>query len=169
MFDQTFKTAADTALNQMKQAFAAFGGTPGTMTPPPALKDFAVRAADAAKAGLAEAETASLAAAAKAEKAAVAAAGTGAALMRDAFAGAVANANLVIDATRDVLAAPSLQAALERQVAFAKAFADDNRARAEAGFATLRGLATEGAETLRTEAEAIVTKATKATKAAKAA
>ena len=89
--------------------------------------------------------------------------------MRDAFAGAVANANLVIDATRDVLAAPSLQAALERQVAFAKAFADDNRARAEAGFATLRGLATEGAETLHTEAEAIVTKATKATKAAKAA
>lgn len=165
MFDQTFKSTADTALDQMKQAFAAFGGTPGTITPPPALKDFAVRAADAAKAGLAEAETASLAAAAKAEKAA----GTGAALMRDAFAGAVANANLVIDATRDVLAAPSLQVAFERQLAFAKAFADDNRARAEATFTTLRGLATEGAETLRTEAEAIVTKATKATKAAKAA
>lgn len=170
MFDQTaFKNAADTALGQMKQAFAAFGGTPGAMTPPPALKDFAHRAADAAKAGLAEAETASLAAAAKAEKAAVTAASTGADLMRDAFAGAVANATLMIDATRDVLAAPSLQAAVERQVAFVKTFGEENLARAEAGFSKLKGLATDGAETVRAEAEAIVTKATKATKSAKVA
>ena len=107
MFDQTMKTAADAYFGQMKKAFDGLSATPGKLDVAPAIREFATRQTETARARLAEAQKASLDAANGLETAAVAAAGFGAGLVRSAVEGAVANTTMVIDAARDIAAAAS--------------------------------------------------------------
>ena len=154
MFDQTMKTAAEATLSQMKQAFQGLTAAPTTFPVPPAVRDLAARGAESAKAGFAEAEAAARKAAAGAETLATSFAGAGADLARSAVAGAVANATMTLDAVQTVLAAPSLQEALQRQGAFLTAFGEANLARAEETFARARDVAAEGVRTIQAEAQA---------------
>lgn len=154
MFDQTMKTAAEAALTQMKQAFQGFAAAPMTFHVPPAVQDLATRGADSAKASLAEAEAATRKVAAGAETLTASFAGAGADLARSAVAGAVANATMTIDAMQTVLAAPSLQEALQRQGEFIKAFGEANLARAQDALAKTRDAAAQGVRTVQAEVEA---------------
>ncbi len=61
---------------------------------------------------------------------------------------------MTIDAVQTVLAAPSLQEAVERQGEFVKAFAEANLARAEEAFVRARDVAAEGVRTIQAEAQA---------------
>lgn len=154
MFDQTMKTAAEAAMTQMKQAFQGFAAAPATFPVPPAVRDLAARGAESAKAGFAEAEAATRKAAAGAETLITSFAGAGADLARSAVAGAVANATMTMDALQTVLAAPSLQEAIQRQGEFVKAFGEANLARAEEALARARDVAAEGVRTIQAEAQA---------------
>ncbi|AVO45795.1 hypothetical protein [Phreatobacter cathodiphilus] len=154
MFDQTMKTAAEAAMTQMKQAIQGFAAAPATFPVPPAMRDFAARGAESAKAGFAEAEAATRKAAAGAETLITAFAGAGADLARSAVAGAVANATMTMDAVQTVLGAPNLQDALQRQGEFMKAFGEANLARAEEALARARDVAAEGVRTIQAEAQA---------------
>jgi hypothetical protein len=162
MFDQTMKTAADAYFGQMKKAFDGLSATPGKLDVAPAIREFATRQTETARARLAEAQKASLDAANGLETAAVAAAGFGAGLVRSAVEGAVANTTMVIDAARDIAAAASPQDALRLQADFLKTFGEANMARAKASLVQVRDAATEGAKAVQVETEKLVARAAKA-------
>lgn len=162
MFDQTMKTAADAYLGQVKKAFDGLSATPGRLDVAPAIREFATRQTETAKARLAEAQKASLDAANGLETSAVAAAGFGAGLVRNAVEGAVANSIMLIDAARDIAAAASPQDALRLQADFLKAFGETNIARAKASLMQIRDAATEGARVVQVETEKLVARAAKA-------
>lgn len=162
MFDQTMKTAADAYFSQMKKAFDGLSATPGKLDVAPAIREFATRQTETARARLAEAQKASLDAANGLETAAVAAAGFGAGLVRSAVEGAVANTTMVIDAARDIAAAASPQDALRLQADFLKTFGEANIARAKASLVQVRDAATEGAKAVQVETEKLVARAAKA-------
>jgi hypothetical protein len=162
MFDQTMKTAADAYFGQMKKAFDGLSATLGKLDVPPAIREFATRQTETARARLAEAQKASLDAANGLETAAVAAAGFGAGLVRSAVEGAVANTTMVIDAARDIAAAASPQDALRLQADFLKTFGEANMARAKASLVQVRDAATEGAKAVQVETEKLVARAAKA-------
>ena len=162
MFDQTMKTAAEAYFGQMKQAFEGLSATPRKLDVAPAIREFATRQAETAKARLAEAQKASLDAASGFENAAVAASGFGAGLVRSAVEGTVANTTMVIEAVKEIAATASPQDAFRRYGDFVKAFGETNLARASDGFAQLRDAATEGARVVQAEAEKLVSRAAKA-------
>ena len=162
MFDQTMKSAADAYFGQMKKTFDGLSATQGKLEVAPAIREFATRQTETAKARLAEAQKASLDAASGLETAAVAAAGFGAGLVRSAVEGAVANTTMVIDAAREISAAASPQDALRLQADFLKAFGESNIARAKASLVQVRDAATEGVKAVQVEAEKLVSRAAKA-------
>jgi hypothetical protein len=162
MFDQTMKTAADAYFGQMKKAFDGLSAMPGKLDVAPAIREFATRQTETARARLAEAQKASLDAANGLETAAVAAAGFAAGLVRSAVEGAVANTTMVIDAARDIAAAASPQDALRLQADFLKTFGEANMARAKASLVQVRDAATEGAKAVQVETEKLVARAAKA-------
>lgn len=162
MFDQTMKSAAEAYFGQMKKAFDGLSAMPGTPAVAPAIREFAERQAETAKARLAEARTTTLEAANGLENAMVAVGGFGAGLLRSAVEGAVANATMVVDAARDMASAKDPQEALRRQADFMKAFAEANLARAQAGFVQVRDAATDGAKAVQAETEKLVARASKA-------
>jgi hypothetical protein len=146
----------------MKKAFDGLSATPGKLDVAPAIREFATRQTETARARLAEAQKASLDAANGLETAAVAAAGFGAGLVRSAVEGAVANTTMVIDAARDIAAAASPQDALRLQGDFLKTFGEANIARAKASLVQVRDAATEGARAVQVEAAKLVARAAKA-------
>ncbi len=152
MFDTTMKTAAEATLAQMKQAFQGFATAPVPFHVPPALQDFAAHGAQTAKAHLADAEAAARKVAVGAESLSASLAVAGADLARTAAAGAVANATLAIDAVQHVLAAPTLQEALQRQGDFLKTFGEVNLARAQDGLVRARDAAIDGVKAMQAEA-----------------
>ncbi len=152
MFDTTMKTAAEATLAQMKQAFQGFATAPVPFHVPPAVQEFAAQGAQTAKARLADAEAAARMVTAGAETLAASLAGTGTDPVRTAVAGAVANATMTIDAVQQVLAAPTLQEALQRQGDFLKTLGEANLARAQDGFARARDAATDGVKAMQAEA-----------------
>ncbi|MGU9981660.1 hypothetical protein ACJ4V0_16615 [Phreatobacter sp. HK31-P] len=162
MFDQTMKTAAEAYFGQVKQAFEGFSAKPGKLEVAPAIREFATRQTETAKARLAAAQKASLDAAAGLETASVAAAGFGASLVRAAVEGAVANTTMAIDAARDIAATANPQDAMRRYGDFVKAFGEANFTRARDGFAQMRDGATEGAKVLQAEASKLASVAAKA-------
>ncbi|KAF0132436.1 MAG: hypothetical protein FD152_1931 [Xanthobacteraceae bacterium] len=161
MFDQTMKTA-ETYFGQMTKAFEGLSVTPGKLEVAPAVREFATRQAETAKARLADAQKASLDATAGLENASVAAAGFGAGLVRSAVEGAVANTTLAIEAAKDIAATANPQDAFRRYGDFVKAFGEANLARASDSFAQLRDAATDGAKAVQAEAEKLVSRAAKA-------
>lgn len=152
MFDTTMKTAAEATLAQMKQAFEGFATAPGLFQVPPAVQAFAAHGAQAAKTHFADAEAAAGKATAGAETLATSLAGAGADLARTAVAGTIANATMAIDAVQHVLAAPTLQEALQRQGDFLKTFGEVNLARAQDALARARDAATDGIKVMQAEA-----------------
>jgi len=162
MFDQMLKTAADTYLGQVKQAFDAVSGKAGKLEAAPALREFATRQADAAKARVTAAEQVSLEAATRLENAAVAAAGFGMGLVRSAVEATVANATMAIEAARDIAAAATPQDAIRRHADFLKACGEANLARARDGLAQARDVAADGAKTIQAEAARFADLAAKA-------
>lgn len=154
MFDTTMKTAAEATLAQMKQVFQGFATAPGPFQVPPAVQEFAAQGAQAAKAHFAGAEAAARQATGGAETLATSLAGAGADLARTTVAGTIANATMAIDAVQHVLAAPTLQEALQRQGDFVKTFGEANLARAQDGLARARDAATDGIKAMHAEAAA---------------
>lgn len=152
MFDATMKTAAEAILTQMKQAFQGFATVPVQFHVLPAVQEFAARGAQTAKAHLADADAASRKAATGAETLSVSLAGAQADLARAAVASAVANATMAFDAVQHVLAAPTLQEALQRQGDVLKAFGEANLTRAQDGLAKARDAATDGVKAMQAEA-----------------
>lgn len=159
MTEKTTKAKAEkTATNVVSDAFApvtrmfeAVKNAPATTEIPAQVREFVVRNVDAAKEGVATAETGAVNAAATVEKAYVAVAGVGAKVSRGLIGATVANVTMTLEAAKSVAEAPTVAEAGQRYVAFLRDYTQANLGHAQSAMTFVRETATEGAEAVKVE------------------